>query len=477
MEEEEKNWIMVKEIILSHDKLSKQIDINPKGDKIASTSIHNVNIMIYDADFGNLETTLEGHTKPISVLKYSPDGKKIASGSMFYSDFNDENDDGSVKIWDVSSGRLLHSLAVDSDVLSIAWSPDSKKIVSLGRKENSIQIWNVSSGKLENTFECLKQPGPVIWSPDGTKIASVDKTYAINIWNANSGILEKKTVIGKTITSLAFSHDSKKIVSASYDRTIKIWDASSGIIEKTFMKTRAVANLVTFSPDDKHVISNDGTKEILGENDDVDAWKGLSTYTIDIWNVDSGEREKNFTHESYTAGPSSILKSAINQNQDKIVVSTGNIIIWKLMSQSLINEYKKKLRDEKLDKFKRQLKSFNIKNKCKIEKDDPITLTPLRKRKTLKLSDRRCYDIESMAAFHKHHTNNSPFTRAQFTDEDREKMNNSAMYLEYLDYLEKLKEEKKLQTSSARGSSRNSARGNSRNSARGGRKTKHRKYT
>uniref|UniRef100_A0A452YEP2 Uncharacterized protein n=1 Tax=Aegilops tauschii subsp. strangulata TaxID=200361 RepID=A0A452YEP2_AEGTS len=45
--------------------------------------------------------TYQGHTGRIDVLRFTPDGRWIVSGGA----------DSSVKIWDLTAGKLLHDLA------------------------------------------------------------------------------------------------------------------------------------------------------------------------------------------------------------------------------------------------------------------------------------------------------------------------------------------------------------------------------
>ena len=49
--------------------------------------------------------TLKGHTNSILSLAYSPDGKRLASGSA----------DHTIKLWDVEKGILLRSFELPSD--------------------------------------------------------------------------------------------------------------------------------------------------------------------------------------------------------------------------------------------------------------------------------------------------------------------------------------------------------------------------
>src|SRR2546421_2010661 len=75
------------------------------------------------SSLGNLLYTDRGHNGDISSIAWSPDGKRIASGSQ---------NDGTVQVWDATTGtnRLTHHdvfFAWDTEgVAGLAWSPDGK---------------------------------------------------------------------------------------------------------------------------------------------------------------------------------------------------------------------------------------------------------------------------------------------------------------------------------------------------------------
>ena len=75
---------------------------------------------------------LKGHTSYVNSVSFSPDGKRIVSGS----------DDNTIRIWDATTGKELEILEGHTDwVNSVSFSPDGKRIVS-GSDDKTIRIWD-----------------------------------------------------------------------------------------------------------------------------------------------------------------------------------------------------------------------------------------------------------------------------------------------------------------------------------------------
>jgi len=200
--------------------------------------------------------TLVGHEGKIYGIAFSPDGKKIASGS----------EDKTIKIWDADSGKNIATLKRHMrPVLSVAFNPDGKKIAS-GSDDKTIKIWDTDSGKNIATFEWHKGfVYSVAFSPDGKKFASGSDDETIKIWDVDSdSVRNNATFKGheRTVYSIAFSPDSKKIVSCSKDKNIRIWDADSGKNIATLEGHKDYVYSVASSPDGRKIASGSGDNTI-----------------------------------------------------------------------------------------------------------------------------------------------------------------------------------------------------------------------
>ncbi len=97
---------------------------------IANTSGRG-NIAIVATGTGQTIATLAGHSKRIVDLASSPDGKLIVTGSL----------DGTARIWDPETGRLLRTLDHPVPVFGVAFSPDGRTIATMDAY-GIIRLWD-----------------------------------------------------------------------------------------------------------------------------------------------------------------------------------------------------------------------------------------------------------------------------------------------------------------------------------------------
>ncbi|HEY6072639.1 MAG TPA: hypothetical protein VIV15_04405, partial [Anaerolineales bacterium] len=235
----------------------QRVAYSPDGNLVGATDDHLVKI--YDAASGSLIRSLDAHKAVVTAMKFSADGRWIASGAM----------DGSVILWDALSGKISKRLAGHTEPIeALTFSPDGKWLVTAG-DDNAIKFWDVSTGSLIHDFaDFTVEVSGVTFSPDGSQFAFSDGT--IHVWriNPNSAggadqIQENEIYSIPAALSEAFSPDGKWLA-GSNGNDIKIWDASTG--RELFIlsgHTDWVMGLA-FSPDGKSLASTslDGSVKV-----------------------------------------------------------------------------------------------------------------------------------------------------------------------------------------------------------------------
>ncbi len=89
------------------------------------------------------ERTLKAHLDWIGRIMFSPNGKKLASGSG----------DQTIRVWDVTTGQAEQIFEGHSgSVRSVVFSPDGRKLASASG-DRTVRIWNVATGQAESIFE------------------------------------------------------------------------------------------------------------------------------------------------------------------------------------------------------------------------------------------------------------------------------------------------------------------------------------
>ncbi|KAH6957874.1 quinon protein alcohol dehydrogenase-like superfamily [Ilyonectria sp. MPI-CAGE-AT-0026] len=164
------------------------------------------------------QATLEGHSKDVNSVAFSPDSKSIASGSR----------DGTIKIWDAVTGHCKMTIAdPDGEVKSIAFSPDSQYLA--WESQITLSIWNSSTdywtGRL---IDYHSEYGTVAFSPDSTLFAS---TSSAGIWDTRSGDWKwALPAAAIQADALAFLPDGQRLASADI-RGLRISNLRTGKVE------------------------------------------------------------------------------------------------------------------------------------------------------------------------------------------------------------------------------------------------------
>ena len=250
-----------------------------------------------------------GHSRALSDMAYSPDGKLLATASGL--------DDGLVKVWEVATGRLLHTLAAEDYV---SFSADGAWLAT-GEVGGPVLIWEVATGKLHKT---LQASGPVAYSPDGKVLVAeaVDKDgptgklmrFALPGYEPLAPIEGHKA----SWTALSISANGRFAATTSYDEAIKVWDLHKGELVRTLKAHPWVAQAVALSPD--------------GEQLAV-AYGGVQQTQIQLWAVGASRVQRELkglagdvTSLHYAPDGASLVSASLDHQVRVWRVSDGQVL-------------------------------------------------------------------------------------------------------------------------------------------------------
>jgi WD40 repeat protein len=251
------------------------IAFSPDGKRLAtgtqSTAMRSLNrakngiaVKIWDVKTGNTLLTINGFTSDINSIAFSPNGNFLATASK------------TAKIWDSDSGIEITEI-LTPDVSGVAFSPDGETIAT-SSKDGMVKIWNVASGKETTSFlGHTSYISTIVFSPDGKYLATGGYDSMAKIWDLEQkkDIISIKVERGGFFTTIAFSPDGKRIATGSNASTVKVWDVMSGKETAMFITQNSGISSVAFSPDGKRLATGswDGTSKIW----DVETTESLIT--------------------------------------------------------------------------------------------------------------------------------------------------------------------------------------------------------
>lgn len=264
----------------------------------------------------------------VHFIQYSPDGKQAIANTA----------DHIVGVWDMSTGKLLHSLVHEETAYDAIYDPSGNYILSYSYSMGmppvyeGASLWDAGSGKLLYKFE--DHNGSITtmdFSPDSKKIITGSRDSTVNMWNVSNGsLMHSLEKHNGTIECVKFNPDGNSFVTTSSDKTAIIWDSNTGDVLHTLQEHTGKVAYAEFSPDGKTLFT------------------ASSDNSVKIWNADTGEflqtlkgHPGNVTYIAFSPDNSYLLTVA----SDMAVVN-NTIMLWDARSLNLIHKIEGNIFDD-----------------------------------------------------------------------------------------------------------------------------------
>ncbi|KAJ7610229.1 quinon protein alcohol dehydrogenase-like superfamily [Roridomyces roridus] len=193
------------------------------------------------------------HTGRVLSLAFCAAGPNIVSGS----------DDGTMCIWDTSTGDVLQTIQAHSDwIWAVAFSHNSGRYIVSASRDTMLHVWDTSSGAGTTKFKTLVHPRSVscvAFSPTKeNSLATGCWDSVIRIWDFVDGTQLQTLRHSSPVISIAYSPDGLQIASGSSDGKTQICNISDGwILWQGRDRHDSLVRAVAFSPSGTRVISGD----------------------------------------------------------------------------------------------------------------------------------------------------------------------------------------------------------------------------
>lgn len=198
-----------------HSDWVRSLSWSPSGNRLASGS-KDGKILIRNTQSGEVEVgPIETNQREVQSLAYSSSGDRIASGGRNFT----------ICIWDSTTGELVVGpiKTLGDQVTSVVWSSDSTKLYSAS--DFFARVFDSSSGALLHRFQHYNQVLSIALSPKNNVLACVGGQDIPQLWDTESHqlISQPSSRQGTPLYCVSFSRNGRYLACGGHHGKFVVW--------------------------------------------------------------------------------------------------------------------------------------------------------------------------------------------------------------------------------------------------------------
>lgn len=242
-------------VLRGHDSFVTAVAWSPDGTRLATTSDDGTARIWRDPGSGGDPVVLQGHRGRVVYAAWGR-GDRLATAGM----------DGTVRIWGAVDGAQLTELdGHTKDVRTVAWSPDGALIAS-GGGDRVARLWDGTTYAARGEITGYRDTVHALdFRADSRVLATGSDDSTVALWEVSDPAVPVLLGIPMTahtapVWSVGFSPDGRRLISASLDGTARVWSIAQPSVPVQLGPTLdgAASSLfsATFTPDGRRVVTS-----------------------------------------------------------------------------------------------------------------------------------------------------------------------------------------------------------------------------
>ena len=287
---------LLERVATQHPVFTSRLKFSPDGKTLASSDWMG-NIILWDvASREPKGDPLRGPAGRVLDILFTPDGKTLLAS---YEIINTSSTvispiSGQVWYWDTASLKEIQIIPRPTTMpySGLALTADGESVVSIQQGSSSLGYWDLDTFDRDQDHfaENNLAPRSMALSPDGETLALGNHVGSITFWDVVSGsrLPEEIEAHEDSISDIEYSPDGAYLVSVSADQTLRVWDTETyEQIGNPFVYTdREIAD-IAFAPESHQfaAASSDGSVKVWTLNPISAIAKGLIGHSDAVWDV------------------------------------------------------------------------------------------------------------------------------------------------------------------------------------------------